>query len=99
MYITLIKKKKKCFSEGKARYLDPRDYGKDWLVYELQNSLTYKISFNMKLSMYKFVMSRKLQGTKTHYFLNEEKNKKKLIMLASEWKSQIHEESLKYGRW
>ena len=41
----------------------------------------------MKLSMYKFVMSRKLQGTKTHYFLNEEKNKKKqkkLIMLASE---------------
>ena len=42
----------------------------------------------MKLSMYKFVMSRKLQGTKTHYFLNEEKKKKtkqkKLIMLASE---------------
>ena len=42
----------------------------------------------MKLSMYKFVMSWKLQGTKTHYFLNEEKKKKKnktkLIMLASE---------------
>ena len=40
----------------------------------------------MKLSMYKFVMSQKLQGTKTHYFLNEEKKKpkqKKLIMLAS----------------
>ena len=71
------KKKKKCFSEEKARYLDPRDYGKDRLVYELQNSLTYKISFNLKLSMYKFVMSRKLQGTKTHYFLNEEKKKNK----------------------
>ena len=31
----------------------------------------------MKLSMYKFVMSWKLQGTKTHYFLNEKKKNKK----------------------